>query len=695
MNADNLTADSLTADNCNPLHRQYRCTMAIDYRPLKLETPEMESMEKHTQQAGRQQGRGTRGTGSRGLLLGLGVVAAAAAVSLTGCSSGLSGAGAETGVPVVPAVAKISGSVHGGQQAVTGATIQLYTVGTSGIGSAATPLLTTTVTTSTGTGSATGGNLGNGFNTLPAGSFNITADYSCTNATLVYLVATGGNSGSGTNGAISEVAALGSCATLLANALTTTISVDELTTVAAAYALAPYSAGDYTNIGATGSNPAGLVNAFATAASLVNTSTGAMPGASLPAGATIPSTEINTLADILAACVNTTKPGSATTGNCGTLFTAAAGTTATFASAVYIAKHPAAPAITALYTLPNPQSPYQPVLGATQPNDFTIAVNYSANGALISPYSLAFDAAGDAFVANEGGASVTELSNTGTVVTTLTGTGLFGPQAVAVDRTGNVWVANTAGNSVMKFPSSGGTVANTPSVFTAGGINAPSAIALDSAGNAFIANFNGNTVTGLNSTGTALAGSPFGTGYVSLPSGIAIGTTGTSAAGYVLVTSSNGTIAELTNAGAYVTSLTDNTLQGPLGVAVDNTGHVFATGSTTGTAIAGALSEFAGVTPKAVSPVQTGLFTPYGVATDSVSVWVANSTTSGSLAQLNYGSATPVSPAAGYGSLNTPVGVAIDNSGNVWTANSGSGTVSKFIGLAVPVTTPLAANVGP
>jgi hypothetical protein len=31
----------------------------------------------------------------------------------------------------------------------------------------------------------------------------------------------------------------------------------------------------------------------------------------------------------------------------------------------------------------------------------------------------------------------------------------------------------------------------------------------------------------------------------------------------------------------------------------------------------------------------------------------------------------------------------------VWTANSGSNTVSKFIGLAAPVTTPLAAIVGP
>jgi hypothetical protein len=74
---------------------------------------------------------------------------------------------------------------------------------------------------------------------------------------------------------------------------------------------------------------------------------------------------------------------------------------------------------------------------------------------------------------------------------------------------------------------------------------------------------------------------------------------------------------------------------------------------------------------------------------------VANGTTSGSLAKFTYGSTAAASPAAGFGSLNAPAGVALDASGCVWTANSGSNTVSQFIGLASPVVTPLAANVGP
>jgi hypothetical protein len=64
---------------------------------------------------------------------------------------------------------QISGAVHGGQQPVTGSTIQLYAVGTTGDGSAATPLLSGLFTTSDGSGMANNfnANAGNSFNALP------------------------------------------------------------------------------------------------------------------------------------------------------------------------------------------------------------------------------------------------------------------------------------------------------------------------------------------------------------------------------------------------------------------------------------------------------------------------------------------------------------------------------------------------
>jgi streptogramin lyase len=585
---------------------------------------------------------------------------------LAGCGNGLAGDLNSAGTGSQAAL-QVSGIVHGGQQPVTQATVQLYTVGTTGLQSASTALIGTTVQTD------------------GSGNFNITGKYSCTSATQVYIVATGGNSGSGTNGSISLAAALGPCASLTSG---TYIVINEVTTIAAAYALAPFAA-DIAHIGATGSNPTGLVNAFANAALLSNTSAGSAGGASLPTGVTVPLAEINTLANIVAACINTV--GSSST-PCTTLFTAT-GASDTFKASLAIAKNPGASAITGLYTLSVPTAPFQPTLtGSSAPNDFTIAVSATGGGTLATPYGIAIDASGNVWVTNETGTAVSELSASGSLVASPTATGLAGAQGIAVDRTGNVWVANTAGNSVVKFTLTSGSVSGTNS-FTAGGVTAPSAIALDSASNAFVANFNGNSVTGLTSAGTALGGSPFtgSSNNIKVPTGIAVGPTGA-----VYVTSGLGSIVNLANSGAYIAALTDGTLQGPASVAVDATGRVLATGFTTGTSVGGALSEFAsGGTPVGISPVTSGISAPAGVATDGTSIWVANDASSGALAQFSYSSATPASPSAGFGSLSSPVAVAVDSSGSVWTTNSGSNSVSKFIGLAVPVVTPLAANVGP
>ncbi|MES2393734.1 MAG: hypothetical protein V4555_19000, partial [Acidobacteriota bacterium] len=230
------------------------------------------------------------------------VSAFALAVLLTGCGGTGSSLFTQPGSGTLTLHA--TGMVHGGQQPITGATIQLYTVGATGTAASATPLIVSTITSSDGSGIAnSNANAGNASNTLPAGAFTITGAYNCSSATQVYIVASGGNPGSGVNAASTEVAALGSCANLLANAATTTINITEVTTVAAAYALAPFAT-DITHVGS--SSATAMINAMANAQNLANNSTGAAGGATLPAGAVAPSAELNTLADILAACVNTT-----------------------------------------------------------------------------------------------------------------------------------------------------------------------------------------------------------------------------------------------------------------------------------------------------------------------------------------------------------------------------------------------------
>src|ERR1022692_2486882 len=97
-------------------------------------------------------------------------------IVLSGCGGGM---GSQNPAPLA-----MRGRVHGGQQPVSGAPIQLYAAGASGYGSGANPLIGSTITTDA-----------NGF-------FNISGVgvYTCpTPSTQVNIDSTGSNSGAGTN----------------------------------------------------------------------------------------------------------------------------------------------------------------------------------------------------------------------------------------------------------------------------------------------------------------------------------------------------------------------------------------------------------------------------------------------------------------------------------------------------------------
>ena len=378
-----------------------------------------------------------------------------------------------------------------------GSAIQLYATGASGYGSASKPLLPAgSVTTDNG------------------GSFNITNKYTCpSSSSLVYIVATSGNSGFTTNSNLALMAALGSCTTLVANASTTFIFINELTTVGSVWALAPFATGP-ANIGTSSTNPTGLVNAFADVNTLTNIGAGTVPGAATPAGATIPVAEIDTLADILAACVNSSGGTAGTpTTPCGMLFnyaTPSGGTapTDTITAALDIAKNPAHN-VGNLYALSSPTAPFQPTL-VTVPNDFTIAVNYTAGGTLSGPSGLAADASGNIWIANATGNTVTELSHTGAV---LSGAGytasLNAPSAIAFDTDGTVWVTNK-GNSTVSRLTSGGTPYSGSPYSSSGGLSSPNSIAFDSLGTAWIGNGGNNLVTAITSGGVVTSFMPAG-----------------------------------------------------------------------------------------------------------------------------------------------------------------------------------------
>ena len=261
----------------------------------------------------------------------------------------------------------VSGSVFGGQSPVSGSLIQLYSVGTAFDGSAATRLIVATVTTSDGTGlTNSNANAGNANNTLPAGSFTITGDYTCPSSTAeVYLVATGGNPGltSGTNNAaLSLMATLGPCGDLSSS---TYIAMNELTTIGATAALSNFMNG-YASVGSGSSDAAQLQTAFLTANEYTNTTNGAVPGATLPTFFSASSTALQTLADIIASCVNSAGGIAGDPSTCGQLFGLAtisgnAAPTDTVGAILNILKQPTVN-VPQLYALVPAQPPFIPTL---------------------------------------------------------------------------------------------------------------------------------------------------------------------------------------------------------------------------------------------------------------------------------------------------------------------------------------------
>lgn len=408
------------------------------------------------------------------------LTAAAASLSLllAGCASISSAPGPRVG-------SSFQGKLFGGQQPVAGAAITFYAAATSGYSAATPNILTTSVTTDGG------------------GNFSITGDYACTPGQQMYIVATGGNPGAGTNPNLALMAALGDCAALTPQ---TVININEITTVAAAYALSPFM-GSYTNAGTSPTNTAGLARAFVSAAKLANVASGQAGGPSLAAGAVLPTAELNTLANILAACVNSTGGTAGMSNPCGTLFTNTAvpagpggsiAPTNTIAAILSIAKAPTSN-VSNLYNLSSSAAPFQPQL-ASAPNDWTVSINYTAGG-FSTPAGITADANNRILVPNSGNNTVTVLTQTGTPAAPLTANGLNAPVAVAIDQSGNAWITNKSGNSVSAFTPAGTPVSGSP--FTASGnLSAPVALAFDAPGNLFIANNSGNSVTQLNSSGT-------------------------------------------------------------------------------------------------------------------------------------------------------------------------------------------------
>ncbi len=222
-----------------------------------------------------------------------------------------------------------------------------------------------------------------------------------------------------------------------------------------------------------------------------------MPGGN----AAVPYEEINSIANILNTCTNTSG-GSYNDGSaCGQLFSATAplgsggfynyvAPTDTLQAAFNVAQHPGTgknlpyatdnpfgyiDAFDSLYSSALSNAPFQPSL-ATAPNDFSISLNFTGVGGL-NPSSTATN--------------------------------------FAIDASGNLWLTDTVGNRVVEWNNQGAPI-SPQNGFAAGGITAPGPIAIDVSGNIWIAGANG--LTELTDAALQQRGSPFvgGTGAIAM-----------------------------------------------------------------------------------------------------------------------------------------------------------------------------------
>lgn len=570
-----------------------------------------------------------------------------------------------------------AGKVLTGGTPVIGATMQIYAMGATGNGSTATTLLGGNITTDGG------------------GNFTIGGGYPCpVSGSVLYVTATGGKPGaaSATNPAIGLMTAIGPCGGVTGNPQFT---LNELTTVAAAYALAPFGSST-ANVGASATNTQGVANALATAASLVNPANGSAPGATFPANGAYPAARINSVANLLNACVNATAPGGQSSA-CTQLFSATSvnGSTApaNTRDAVMSLVHAPANNVAQLFALAQSSKAYTPALTAA-PADWTLAINFTGGG-MNSPSALGVDGKGNVWVASYFGAA-TQFSPTGSLLTPkgVTGNGLSDSYGLAIDVQGSAWITNEQSpyningglGTVTVINSSGAAVSGTNG-YAAGGLNYPISIAIDTNATAWVVDYGNSHLTLLSGNGQPVSGDVgYTTPLFAFPVAVAIDANHTA----WIANQSDTTITHVTPDGKQFTNV--SCCDGASGLAVDQKGNIWVANY-----YGNSISEVAN-SGTVISSGYTGggINHPQGIAIDgNGNVWVSNFR-GPSLTELAGASGgTPgatLSPAAGWASdagLLEAYAIAVDASGNLWVSNFGNNTLTEFVGMAAPVKTPL------
>ncbi len=617
-----------------------------------------------------------RGACSAALTL---LTVAALAVAASGCGGGSSNSSPTPAGPKPAISGFVRGGAAGGGSAISGAVVTVYQAGASGYGTGAVQLATTT--------SARNGSF----------SFKSIACQSGAWSQEIYLVATGGTAKGqdAANSAIALSAAIGACDNLPKKAVT----INEATTVATVWALSQFADESGQDIGTSSTNETGLENSFAIIAAqdLVDVHTGLAP-TSFPNGVQSPTPTLYTLANILSGCVNSNGP---TSSACHEFFAAATPVggstpTTTLEAAVDIAHNPANN-VDELFGLVPVDAPFAPDLSAA-PDSWALELTYAGQGAgFNAPNSVTLDGAGNVWVANAGGDSVSELVAASGYTTGLNlapvGAALNFPVSIAIDTANNVWVANFGGNSASELTAASNYATGLNFAPAGAAFDGPLWIALNAAGDLWAANYLGDSVSELTAASSHASGFNFAPAGAALSGPVAVDL---DPAGNVwLVNYVGDSVSELTAGSSYATGLNFAPVgagfAAPISIAIDMAGNVWA-GNDEGDSVSELTAASSYTTGLNFAPAGAQFSEPDPIAFDGAgNLWVANyfgnsvselTASSGYLTGYNFAPQT---------TFQGVFEIALDASGNVWTANNYDDSVSELIGIAAPVLTPAQA----
>jgi streptogramin lyase len=613
-----------------------------------------------------------------------------AVVSLTGCSGSFDPA---LTTPIAqPSEGGISATLMGGRQPISGAHVYLYAADATAYGHASDSLLVadpgaTYPTTVDGSGNYY-------ITTDSSGNFYVSAgEYACTQGSQVYLYAVGGNPGAGTNSAAGLMSILGQCGASSSFPGVTYVTMNEASTVAAAYAIAGYAV-DATHVASSGTTlaKAGIATAFANAANLYTLATGVVLTTTPNGNGTVPQALIYSLANSLAGCINSSGPSSIpctlVLGNAKSLGATGTTPTDTVTAAINIAHYPGNAVATILSAAPSSGAPYQPILGAT-PNDLTVGISFTGGG-ISKPRDVAIDGSGNVWITSDTANAVTKLSSLG-VVATGSPFSVTDASYVAIDSSGNAWVTSPSANHLYEVTTGNSVVSVTreTGLLGANPMTTPEGIAFDASGNIWVASRGNSVLFELGSTGSNALLSPFSDSCLSDIYSVAI-----DGSNNVWNSTTKSNVCEI---GSLLTLLgvqeqnTTTGLSTPNRLAIDGSGNVWAA-NTGGNSVAKMSSAAVNATGSPFSG--GGLSTPFGIAVDGLgNVWLANNGNSSVSEFTSAGVAA--SPSTGYkgGNQSGSENIAVDGAGDVWVTNITGNSVTELVGAGVPVTTPLSAAV--